>query len=139
MEGLLGNIITEVTPILNTLIFTVLGLVGTWLGIQAKTLMKRMERSQKLKEVKEALEINKEIVGTAVDYAEQFGKHLAGTEKFRLAKDKAYQIMNEWGIQISDSEIDALIEQFVHGYNKGDKKKVDIEAEQLKIEENVKK
>lgn len=121
---LLANIITETTPIINSLIFTILGILGTWLGIQAKSLMNRMEKSQKLKEIKEGLEINKEIIETSVDYAEKIGSHLAGTEKFKLAKNKAYQIMSEWGIQISDAEIEALIEQVVLGYQ-GKKKEDD--------------
>lgn len=124
METLLASIVTEVTPILNTLLFAVLGIVGTWLGIQAKALMARMESSQKMKEMREALEINEKIVETSVDYAEQIGSHLAGTEKFKLAKEKAYQIMAGWGITISDVEIEALIEQVVNGYNKEESKLV---------------
>lgn len=126
---LLTNIIAETTPIINSLVFTILGLLGAWLGMQAKTLMNRMEKSQRLKEIKEGLEINKDIVKTSVDYAEKIGGHLIGTEKFELAKNKAYEIMGEWGITISDAEVEALIEQVVLGY----------EEEALKTEEEEKK
>lgn len=133
---LLTNIITEVTPIINSLIFTVLGLLSAWLGIKARALMDKMEKSEKLKEIREGLEINQEIIKTSVDYAEQIGGHLLGTEKFQLAKDKAYQIMNEKGIAVSDVEIEALIEQVVKGYSgEGKNEKIEIKAEEVKIDE----
>lgn len=138
METLLANIVTEVTPILNTLILGILGVVGTWLGIQGRALMVRMESSQKMKEMKEALEINKEIVETSVDYAEQIGGHLVGTEKFKLAKEKAYEIMAGWGITISDVEIEALIEQVVNGYNKQDAVVIEkVEVVEKEVEGDV--
>ena len=121
---LLANIITEITPTINSLIFTILGVLGWWLGLQAKRLMNRIEQSQKIKEIAEQLEVNHQIVQMSVDYAEQIGGHLKGTQKFRLAKDKAHSIMLEWGIEISEAEIEALIEQVVRGYN----------AEEIKIE-----
>lgn len=121
----------DLTPIINTAIFTILGGIATWIGIKGKSFMDSMEKSQKLKDIRESLEINKEIVETSVDYAEKIGAHLAGTEKFKLAKEKAYSIMGEWGIQISDAEMEALIEQVVLGY-KGEEKVQEIE---LQVEE----
>lgn len=131
MNDLLASVMTDITPIINTLIFTILSGIATWLGIKMKGVMESWEKSQKLKEIKEGLEINKEIVKTSVDYAEKIGAHLAGTEKFKLAKDKAYEIMGEWGIQISDAEVKALIEQVVLGYEGKEK----VEEIELKIEE----
>lgn len=131
MEDLLANIMVDLTPIINTAIFTILGGIATWIGIKGKAFMDSMEKSQKLKDIRESLEINKEIVETSVDYAEKIGAHLAGTEKFKLAKEKAYSIMGEWGIQISDAEMEALIEQVVLGY-KGEEKVQEIE---LQLEE----
>lgn len=131
MEDLLANIMVDLTPIINTAIFTILGGIATWIGIKGKSFMDSMEKSQKLKDIRESLEINKEIVETSVDYAEKIGAHLAGTEKFKLAKEKAYSIMGEWGIQISDAEMEALIEQVVLGY-KGEEKVQEIE---LQVEE----
>lgn len=131
MNDLLASVMTDITPIINTLIFTILSGIATWLGIKMKGVMESWEKSQKLKEIKEGLEINKEIIKTSVDYAEKIGAHLAGTEKFKLAKDKAYEIMGEWGIQISDAEVKALIEQMVLGYEGKEK----VEEIELKIEE----
>lgn len=126
MEGsLLTNILTEIAPIINSLVLSVLGVLGLWLGGQVKKLMNRVENSQKIKEIAEQLEINHQIVEMSVDYAEQIGSHLKGTEKFRLAQEKAKEIMSEWGINISESELEALIEQVVNGYNKEKIKKVD--------------
>lgn len=139
MENLLADIIVDLTPIINTAILTILGGIATWIGVKGKAFMDSMERSQKLKDIKEGLEINKEIVETSVDYAEKIGSHLAGTEKFKLAKEKAYSIMAEWGIEISDAEVEALIEQVVLGYQ-GEKEKnekpVNIELNAEKIETN---
>ena len=131
MEDLLANIMVDLTPIINTAIFTILGGIATWIGIKGKAFIDSMEKSQILKDIRERLEINKEIVETSVDYAEKIGAHLAGTEKFKLAKEKAYSIMGEWGIQISDAEMEALIEQVVLGY-KGEEKVQEIE---LQLEE----
>lgn len=133
MDDLMASIGTEIAPMINSIIFTVLGLVGTWLGIQFRRLMNRMEKSEKIKEIKQSLELNKEIVKISVDYAEQIGKHLTGTEKFKLAKGKAYEVMNEWGVEISDSEVNTLIEQVVSGYNQEAKKKNSLIDEVNKV------
>lgn len=118
MDFLPAELVAEISPIINSLVFAVLGYIASVLGVRLKGIMNEIERNEKLKRIQKDLEINKEIIQSSVDYAEQLGKHLEGTEKFRLAKDKAYQIMNELGIKMSDTEVEVLIEQFVYGYNK---------------------
>lgn len=139
MENLLSDIMVDLAPIISTAILTILGGVASWLGVEAKRYMDRMKQSQKLKDIREGLEINKEIVETSVDYAEKIGAHLVGTEKYKLAKEKAYRIMNDWGINISDEELEALIEQVVLGYQgKKNTQEVKVELEskvdQLELE-----
>ena len=128
METLFASLVTELAPMINSIIFAFLGILATWLGIQANALMERLKKSQKIKEIAEQLEINKTLVKISVDYAEQIGKHLTGTEKFKLAKNKAFELIREWGINVSDSEVEALIEQAVNGYNQDKEEVIVIEG-----------
>lgn len=127
METVLANLISEVTPLINSLVIALLGFLATWLGMKMRALMDRVEKSQKIQEIKERLEINQKIVKMSTDYVEQVGQHLLDTEKFKLANKKAHEIMNDWGITISDAEVEALIEQAVGGYHHDEEEEDDEE------------
>lgn len=126
MDFLPAELIAEISPIINSLVLAVLGYIASVLGLKAKEIMEEVKRNERLKRIQKDLEINKEIIQASVDYVEQFGRHLGSTEKFRLAKDKAYQIMAELGVEMSDTEVEVLIEQFVGAYNKERSYKDDV-------------
>ena len=119
MNEILEAIGPDLTPLITNLVMGIITTVFTILGYQLKKLMKKHEDNEKIKEIKGALERNKEIVQTSVEYVEQIGKHLEAEKKFELAKDKAVELANVNGFNISDAELDALIEQAVLSFKKG--------------------
>lgn len=61
----------------------------------------------------------KKVVDSTVNYIEQVYTDVHGADKFELAKDKVVSVLNEKGINISEEEIEMLIESAVYGLNKG--------------------
>lgn len=54
------------------------------------------------------------FVGMTVEYVEQIGVNLEAEEKFQLAKSKIIIWMRRKGIEVSEEELEILIEAFVH-------------------------
>ena len=102
MEQIIEILVGALAQILVIVIGAVAGLVGM-----------KVKNFYNQKEIKEAIENNKVIIGIAVDFAEQTYKALDGSERFEKAKDKAIAMMNERGIPVKEEEIDAMIEQAV--------------------------
>lgn len=119
MEEFLVLLGSEVAPLINSLIITLIGVVFAFLGNQARRLVKRMADHEKVKEIQDSLRNNREIVQISVEYVEQIGQHLEGKAKFELAKEKALEIAQEKGANISAQELEALIEQAVLGFKQG--------------------
>ena len=119
MQEILDILGPELTPLITNLLLTLVGILFTYLGVQAKKLMARVERNKQVQQIKESLENNKEIVRASVEYVEQIGTHLKAEEKFNLAKDKALEFANDRGFTITETELDVLIEQMVFNFNKG--------------------
>ena len=64
-----------------------------------------------------------DVVKGVVAFVEQVAKvdvELVGIEKFNLAKERALEILNEKGLEITNAELEMLIESFVLGLG-GDK------------------
>ena len=119
MEEILGTLATEVTPLIITAVVLLVGIISSFLGVQAKKVLNKIENHEEMSIIRQALENNKEIVKMSVDYVEQIGKHLKAEEKFELAKAKAVDIANQKGISITDQELEVLIEQAVMGFKEG--------------------
>ena len=121
MNELLELLGPELTPIIYNLLLTLVGVLSTYLGIQVKKLMSRVERSKETQEIREKLKANEELVKTTVEYVEKIGGHLASEEKRNLAIDKSVEIANQKGLDITRTEIEVLIEgillKFKEGYN----------------------
>lgn len=122
MEEFLSLLASEMAPIVNTIIIALVGTISTAVGIQIRKLVKRMERHEIVSEIADSLKNNKEIVKASVEYVEIVGKHLANEKKFELAKVKALDFANKYGISISNEELDILIEQAVYNLKEGYKK-----------------
>ena len=110
MEQIIEILVGALAQILVIVIGAVAGLVGM-----------KVKNFYNQKEIKEAIENNKVIIGIAVDFAEQTYKALDGSEKFEKAKDKAIAMMNERGIPVKEEEIDAMIEQAVLSFKNSTK------------------
>lgn len=132
MNELLELLGPELTPIIQNLLLTVVGVLATYLGIQFKKLMSKVERSKEVQEIRNKLKANEELVKLSVEYVEKIGSHLASDEKRNLAIDKSVEIANQKGLDITRTEIEVLIEgillNFKEGYNS------DIHVEQNIIE-----
>ncbi len=63
------------------------------------------------------LKQKEEIVQATVKFVEQTSTNLNSREKFSKAKEKANSWFKEKGIKISDTELEILIESFVHEFN----------------------
>lgn len=70
-------------------------------------------------DIYDAIKTNQTIVKASVEYAEQVFKEAKGQEKFELAKERAVQIFKERGIEISEKELNTLIEQSVFQFKNG--------------------
>ena len=110
MEQIIEILVGALVQILVIVIGAVAGLVGM-----------KVKNFYNQKEIKEAIENNKVIIGIAVDFAEQTYKTLKGSERFEKAKDKAIAMMNERGIPVKEEEIDAMIEQAVLSFKNSTK------------------
>lgn len=80
---------------------------ATWLGTQAKNLYKKYVTT----------EIKQSVARTVVRFVEQVYKDIHGPEKLKAAMQKASEILADYGIQITESELVALIEAAVNELN----------------------
>ena len=121
MNELLELLGPALTPIIQNLLLTVVGVLATYLGIQLKKLMSKVERSKEVQEIRNKLKANEELVKLSVEYVEKIGSHLASDEKHDLAIEKSVEIANQKGLDITRTEIEVLIEgillNFKEGYN----------------------
>lgn len=88
--------------------------LAAFLGNQAKALYAKYINT----EVKQA------VCRTAVRFVEQVYKDLHGREKLEKAMQKASELLAEYGIQISDTELIAMIEAAVNEFNNNFNKKL---------------
>ena len=104
----LNQLIQILLPILATFITGVF----TYLGNKIK----------KTYEEKVKTETAKTVVKDVVQFVEQVYKDLHGPEKLQKAIEQASAILKSKGIEITETEINMLIESAVYGLNEGLKK-----------------
>ena len=92
---------------LSQVILILLLALAAWLGTQAKNLYKKYVNT----EMKQA------VCRTAVRFVEQVYKDIHGPEKLKRAMIKASELLAEQGIDISDTELVAMIEAAVNEFN----------------------
>ena len=134
MQELLEMLGPELTPLIQNLLMTLVGVLFTYLGIQARKLMARVERSKEIQEIRDKLKANEELVHLTVDYVEKIGEHLGSKEKFNLAVEKTIEIANQKGLDITRTEVEVLIEGLLFRFEEGYKSESDIHMEQNVIE-----
>ena len=131
---LLEVLAEQVGPILVQAIGVAFGIIVTWLGYQAKKLVDRMEKTQEIQNIKQNLENNKELVAISVEYVEQVAKNIPSEQKKELAKLKFLEFAKKYGIEISQVELDTLIEQAVHSFKHGFEQ--DEEGDVIEVEQS---
>ena len=78
-----------------------------WLGAQAKNLYRKYITT----------EIKQSVCRTVVRFVEQVYKDLHGPDKLHQAMAKASEILEGYGITISESELVAMLEAAVNEFN----------------------
>ena len=100
MSGILDVISNNMVEILTTVLTAIIGS----LGIKAKSIFEKYINDK----------TKKSIVEETVKYVEQIGKTLSCEEKKQKAHDKALEWMIEKKINVSDTELEILIESAVN-------------------------
>ena len=77
-----------------------------------------LKKEEKITNEKVTNETIRSIISDCVNYVEQKSKNEEIKNQYEMAKDKAVNILNSKGIQVSEDEIDLLIESFVSGLKK---------------------
>ncbi len=97
---------------INQIILMLILALAAWLGAQVKNLYRKYITT----------EIKQNVVRTVVRFVEQVYVDLHGPEKLSQAMEKASEILEGYGITISESELIAMIEAAVNEFNNAFKK-----------------
>jgi len=100
----MNNILSQY---LNQIILLLILAIATFLGTQARNLYRKYITT----------EIKQSVCRTAVRFVEQVYIDLHGPEKLLQAMKRASAILKEYGIEISDTELVAMIEAAVNEFN----------------------
>lgn len=92
---------------INQIILMLILALAAWLGAQVKNLYRKYITT----------EIKQNVVRTVVRFVEQVYVDLHGPEKLSQAMEKASEILEGYGITISESELIAMIEAAVNEFN----------------------
>ena len=88
----------------GSIIMMILTGIVTWLGTTIKKVYNEKVKNETIRNV----------INDCVKYVEQKSKTEQVINKYILAKEKALNILTSKGIDITDDEIDILIESFVN-------------------------
>ena len=102
MQEIISSLLESID--FGAIIITILTGVFTWLGKKIKTIYDEKVKNETIRNV----------VSDCVKYVEQKAKTEEVQNKFSLAKEKVTNILASKNINISDDEIDVLIESFVN-------------------------
>ena len=106
----------EWSEVVNQLIQILLPILATFLTGVFTYIANRLK---KVYEEKANTETAKTVAQDAVKFVEQVYKDLHGKEKLEKATQQVSEILQSKGINISDAEINMLIESAVYGLNEG--------------------
>lgn len=112
----MGQVMDVLMPAVISLLGTVVSVVTGIIGYKiSKWGDKYIENQNTLMTSEE----KKAIINSTVRYVEQVFKDLNGTEKFEKAKERALKLLNEQGIDVTDEQLETLIEAAVKGLKAG--------------------
>lgn len=107
---------------LKDLILAVLSIAITFAANAIRVWFEENKENKKLQSLNETLKANEKLVGIVVAAVEQSLTYVHGPQKAEVAKTKVISILNEKGLPVSETEIDALIEKAVKEMNDAIKK-----------------
>ena len=96
-------------PYILEIIVAILTGVASFIGLKLKGVYEKYANTK----------IKQDIVKSTVKYIEQVYKDIHGAEKLEKAKEKALEWLNQEGINVSDTELEILIEASVNSFNNG--------------------
>jgi len=97
----------NITQYINQLLLIILLALAAWLGTQAKNLYTKYINT----EMKQA------VCRTAVRFVEQVYQDIHGPDKLRAAMQKASELLEGYGITITDEELITMLEAAVNEFN----------------------
>lgn len=92
---------------INQLLLVIFLAIAAFLGSQVRNLYRKYVTT----------EIKQNVCRTAVRFVEQVYKDLHGQEKLRRAMAKASEILEQYGITITEDELVAMLEAAVNEFN----------------------
>lgn len=110
---------------LAQIILTIFLALAAFLGAQAKRLYKKYVTT----------EIKQSVCRTAVRFVEQVYRDVHGREKLEAAMQKASEILEEYGITISEVELVAMLEAAVNEFNNAFRKNAAIYGQTVEDKE----
>ena len=97
---------------ISQIILVILLALAGFIGVQAKNLYRKYINT----------EIKQAVVKDAVLFVEQVYRDIHGEEKLRAAMERASEVLAEYGITISETElvtmIEAAVKEFLNSFNK---------------------
>ena len=112
MEQIIDVLMPAVISLLGTVVTVITGVLGYKITKWGNEIINN-KNSQFTAEEK------KNVINSTVEYVEQVFKDLHGEEKLEKAKDRALSILQAEGINITDEQLETLIEAAVKGMNAG--------------------
>lgn len=100
------QLINALLPYIISALGTVIAAVGAWIGSKIGNYIDQKNNA----------ELIRVIIEKTVKYVEQVGAELQSQEKFDLAKQKAIEWANSKGLNVSEVELEILIEAFVNDF-----------------------
>lgn len=105
----INEILAQLTPGIVAILVSLLGLIASVLGLYAKRILANVEDRQTEGKIRD-------IIADVVTYVEQKGKEWGSEQKFETAKQKALEWINSKGLQVSETQLEIMIEAFVHEF-----------------------
>ena len=116
---------------LNQILLALLLALAGWLGVQIKNLYRKYVNT----------EIKQAVCKTAVRFVEQVYKDIHGPEKLAQAMKRASEMLEEYGITITEYELVSLLEaavnEFNNAFNRNDKPELPPASEPIPAPEPV--
>lgn len=106
---MIDDLMTQLQPLIINAAITILTAVATYVGVMVKNFIQEKVNSEE----------KKKIVETTCRYINQIYKDVDGPTKFEKAKESIVQQLNEKGINITDLELEVLIESTVNSFKDG--------------------
>lgn len=103
---MLQELMTQLQPLIINAAITILTAVATYVGVRIKQIIQEKANT----------ETKKKVVETTCKYVEQLYKDLDGEVKYEKARSAIVEQLNAQGINITELELQVLIESTVNSF-----------------------